>query len=168
MTPPRPALTRLDASELTDALFDGLRGARNTHYETMEGADLCHRCWRLVEAFVASMDKGPSVFVDYVRRITDERIDEGFYLPEIQQALSLLEARAWHIVTARSSIGTLVGHLSVVTGTIGAAKDELARVYLAHRQRAQADLALQHTSRLFEGTEAYVEPDTDAAPAAVR
>jgi hypothetical protein len=165
MTSARPALSREDACELTDALHQGLRGRGRSHYEALDAADLAQRCSRLVDAFLTSLEGEAGAFVDYVRRITEERIAEGFYLPEIQMALSLLEARAWHIVVDRSSIGALVGHLSVVTGTIGAAKDELARVYLAHKQRAEADLARLQTSRLFAGTEGCPEIEPEPLPA---
>lgn len=171
MAPQKAALSREDASELTDALFEGLRGAARSHYESLEAADLARRCWRLVEAFIAAMGAGPAVFVEYVRRITEERIAEGFHLAEIQQALSLLEARAWRIVVDRSSVALVVPHLSVVTGTVGAAKDELARLYLAHKQRAEADLARLQASRLFEGTDGrpeIEEGEPEPAPAGAR
>ena len=167
MRSPEPALSPQDASELKAALFEGLHDAGRSHYATIDAADLAHRCARLVDAFLASLDRDAGAFVDYVREITEERIAEGFHLPEIQRALSLLEARAWQIVVDRSSIGALVGHLSVVTGTIGAAKDELARVYLAHKQRLEADLVRLQTSRLFAGTEGppQTEPEPEPLPA---
>jgi hypothetical protein len=168
MASPKTALSRQDACELAAALFEGLRASRRSHYGTIDAADLTRRCARLVDAFLASLEGGPAAFVDYVRRITEERIAEGFYLPEIQQALSLLEARAWQIVVERSSVGALVGHLSAVTGTIGAAKDELARLYLAHKQRAEADLARLQTSRLFAGTEGPWEIEPEPLPAGGR
>lgn len=167
MASPKTALSREDACELADALFEGLHGTARSHYETIDAADLRRRCARLVDAFLASLEGEAGAFIDYVRRITEERIAEGFYLPEIQQALSFLETRAWHIVVGRSSIGALLGHLSLVTGTIGAAKDELARVYLAHQQRAEADLLRLQTSRLFAGTEdpPQIESEPEPLPA---
>lgn len=161
-------LTRQDAADLTDALFTGLRKADAPHYESIDAAELAHRCRRLAEAFLASMGGNPADFIDYVRGITEERIGEGFYLAEIQQALSLLEAHAWGLVVERSNVASLVRNLGVVTGTVGAAKDELARVYLAHKQRAEAECARLQTSRLFAGTEGHVEAETGRVPAGTR
>jgi len=129
------------------------------HYEAAGPEILGQRCRRLVEAFLASMAGGPAPFVTYVRQITEERISEGYYLPEMQQALSILESRAWQVAVERSTIVNLVPHLGIITGTIGAAKDELARVCLAHKQRADEDLERLQTKRLFAGTEGHVEPE---------
>jgi hypothetical protein len=155
-----PALSSQDAGDLTDAVVAGLRKAGAPHYGAIEPAELERRCRLLAEAFLASMDGNPAVFVEYVRGITDERIGEGYFLAEIQQALSLLEARVWHLVAERSNVRSLVPNLGIVTATVGAAKDELARVFLAHKQRAEAECARLQTSRLFEGTEGHVEPET--------
>lgn len=162
------ALSRQDAADLADAVFVGLRSAAAPHYEAIDAAQLAHRCRLLAEAFLASLDGSPAAFVEYVRGITDERIGEGYYLAEIQQALSLLEARAWQLAVERSNVTTLVRNLSVITGTVGAAKDELARIYLAHQRRAEAECERLQTARLFAGTEGHVEAETERVPAGRR
>jgi hypothetical protein len=158
MTARMSVLTTKDASGLTEALFTGLRNAATApHYEAIDAAALAKRCRLLVDVFVTALEGNGALFVDYVHRITEERIGEGFYLPEIQHALSLLESGAWQIVVERSNVASLVRNLGIVTGVVGAAKDELARVYLAHKQRAEADAARLQTARLFAGTEAPVD-----------
>jgi hypothetical protein len=156
------ALSRTDSSELTDSVFNGLSRADAPHYGSIDPGELRQRCRRLVDAFLTSMAGAPAVFVEYVRGITDERIGEGYHLREIQLALSLLESTAWRLVVERSEAASLVPNLGIVTGTVGAAKDELARVYLEHKERAEAECARLQTSRLFAGTEGHVEAEAEA------
>lgn len=126
------------------------------HYRDLEAAQRHERCERLVGAFLEATVSGtPWAFAEHVRRITDERIAEGYHLSEIQLALSVLEARAWQLAVEGSRPQELVRNLAFVTNLVGQAKDELARAYLAHKQRS--DLAVSELERrleeLFKGTE---------------
>lgn len=163
-----PALSKQDAPALTEAVSTGLRNADAPHYASIDAGALDERCHRLVDAFLASMAGSPAVFVEYVRGMTVERIGEGYYLREIQLALSLLESRAWHFVAERSNAASVVRDLGVVTATVGAAKDELARIYLEHKERAEAECVRLTASRLFAGTEGHVEAEAEEAPAGRR
>ena len=60
-----------------------------------------------------------------------------------------------------SSVGSLVRHLSIVTGTVGQAKDELARLYLEQKRTADGTIAVleQRLDELSKGTEGHVEPE---------
>jgi hypothetical protein len=150
------AFTAQDTIDLTDSLTRGLRDAVTApHYDALDAAALAGRCRRLADTFVSALQGDAPLFVEYVRRITRERMAEGFYLPEIQQALSLLEAGAWRIVVDRSNVASLVRNLVVVTGVVGAAKDELARVFLEHSRTLSAAARVQ-TAPLFAGTESVV------------
>ena len=98
----------------------------------------------------------------HVRAITRERISEGYYLMEMQRALTNLEAAAWHVVVDQSNVFDLVRHLGVVTTVIGRAKDELAVAFLEDARRCRQELR-----RLCEGTDA-IEADEVMAPALAR
>ena len=161
-------LSKQDAPALAEAVSTGLRNADAPHYSSIDAGALDERCRRLVDAFLASMDGAPALFVEYVRGITGERIGEGYYLREIQLALSLLESRVWQLVAQRSDVASVVADLAVVTATVGAAKDELARIYLEHKERAEAECVRLTTSRLFAGTEGHVEAEAEEAPAGRR
>jgi hypothetical protein len=99
---------------------------------------------------------GPQAFERYVRGIVEERVAEGFALREVQQALSALEAEVWPLVAGLGGqTDDVVRRLALVTGVAGRGKDELARAFLEHKERAEARAArLQHRlDALFAGTE---------------
>ena len=92
----------------------------------------------------------------HVRAIAGERAAEGYELREIQHALSALEAQAWPIVTgAGGETDVVVRRLALVTGIVGRGKDELARAFLEHKERAEARAAqlAERLDRLFKGTD---------------
>ena len=145
---------REEASPIADELFRALQSAQTPHYRGAGEALLRRRCHGLVMAFVESCHGEPDVFTEYVRHATKERIAEGYYLQEMQRALSVLEAAAWHVTIDRSSILNLVHHLTVVTTVIGRAKDEIAVVFLDDAARSREKLR-----RLSEGTDAHIESE---------
>jgi hypothetical protein len=126
------------AAGLADELADALKHAAAPHYDSVDDKTLHARTRRLVDAFVVALDHGPTSFVAYVRQMTEERIGEGYYLREIQTALSLLEERMWRMVVAEAPINEFVSQLGCVTSVIGKAKDELASVYLERLTACQA------------------------------
>jgi len=125
------------------------------HYRDAARPVLRDRCDRLVAAFVDSARQGgPASFERYVRSIVDERVAEGFALREVQHALSALESLLWPIVVdAGGDTGTVVRRLALVTGIVGRGKDELARAFLDHKEKAEARLASLSQKLLFKGTE---------------
>ena len=151
-----------EQTALEDGLAQDLTTGPWQHYRTADAGVVQERCRNLVRALVEAAHGNPAALVTHVRRICDERISEGFRLEELQHALSCLEARAWRLAVERSSIGDLVRHLSVVTGSIGAAKDELARTYLQQRQAADRTIASlkDRLDHLSKGTEGHVEADS--------
>jgi hypothetical protein len=158
-------LIRAEASAIAEDLASELRQAQAPHYRDTGESLLRLRCQRLVEAFLESCSGNPAPFESYVREITAQRMAEGYYLEEIQQALTLLERRAWQLAVDGSSVGNLVRHLSIITGTIGRAKDELGRAFFARKQAAEAALSRLRLEGLFAGTDGYAGPRwPDAEP----
>lgn len=129
------------AAAIAEGLAKALKDASAPHYQATDDSTLQGRTRRLVDAFVVALDDGPHCFVGYVRDMAEERIAEGFFLPEIQTVLSLLEQRVWHMVVDEAPIGELVSQLGCVTTVVGEAKDELARVYLQHLVACEATAA---------------------------
>ena len=150
---------REEAAPIADELFRALHSAQTPHYRGTGEALLRRRCYGLVIAFVESCDGEPDVFSEHVRRVTRERIAEGYYLQEMQRALSVLEAAAWHVTVDRSNILNLVPHLTVVTSVIGRAKDEIAVVFLDDATRTRDKLR-----RLSEGTDAHIDEAEELEP----
>ena len=148
-----------------DALVAGLEASLLApdapHYREAP-ADLRRaRVEQLVAAFLeAARAGGPSPFVAHVRRIAGERVEEGYFLREIQLALSALEAQAWPIAAgAGGDTDTVVRRLALVTGIVGRGKDELARAFLDHKERAEARVAdlERRLAELFKGTQSAPE-----------
>ena len=131
------------AADLADELAEALKHTAAPHYEAVDDKTLHDHTRRLVDAFVAALEHGPHSFVEYVRHMTEERISEGYYLAEIQTALSLLEGRVWRMVVAEAPVSELVSELGCVTMVVGQAKDELARVYLERLTACQAASAVE-------------------------
>ena len=156
-----PDLLAPRAADLAASLEREIRSPDAPHYRGTAPDVLRARCVRLVEAFLESVRAGgPAAFVGYVRAIAEERIAEGFFLAEIQQALSALEAQAWPVVVrAGGDVAEVARRLAVVSGIVGRGKDELARVYLAHKEQADSRAALleRRLADLFKGTQAPPE-----------
>ncbi len=127
--------------DLVDHLVRCLKSSTWPHYQEIDVDLLIDRSARLVEVFLVSLDEDPGAFVAYVRGIAEERIAEGYLLHEIVGALGVLERKAWQIVTAELPPQDQVVHLSRVSGTVGAAKNALARIYLNHKEIAEAEVA---------------------------
>jgi hypothetical protein len=144
------------------ALAAGLEAAlvaqEAPHYREAPADERRARVEQLVAAFLEAVRaSGPAPFVAHVRAIAGERADEGYDVREIQHALSALEAQAWPIVTeAGGETDVVVRRLALVTGIVGRGKDELARAFLDHKERAEARAALlqQRLEQLFKGTDA--------------
>jgi hypothetical protein len=144
-----------------DALAAGLEASLLApdapHYRKAPPGARRARVERLVAAFVEAVRaSGPAPFVAHVRAIAGERAAEGYELREIQLALSALEAQAWPLVVeAGGDTEVVVRRLALVTGIVGRGKDELARAFLDHKERAEtraAELA-ERLDALFKGTE---------------
>jgi hypothetical protein len=149
-----------DVEELADTIARDLKIGVKPHYNEADMALLRVRCLKLVEEFVESLTGRPERFAAYVAKVATERITEGYHLREIQRALSVMHDRLWELAVQRSSIGSLVINLSAISQTVGAAKDELARVYLARKEEAEKILAQspERTGQLFRGTDANIQP----------
>jgi hypothetical protein len=150
---------REEAARIADELLRALHSAQTPHYRGAGEDLLRRRCHALVLAFVESCDDEPGSFSEHVRRVTQERIAEGYYLQEMQRALCVLEAAAWHVTVDRSNVLNLVRHLSVVTSVIGRAKDELAVAFLDDATRTREKLRL-----LSKGTDAHIDEADELEP----
>jgi hypothetical protein len=143
---------------MLDAVVQRLRNSGALHFQRMERVVLRSRVENLVEAFLKSIKGEPSVFMAYLKQIAEDRISEGIFLHETQIVFQILEEKAWQLVVDFVPQVERVRCLSRITGTIGAAKDYLAHIYLQHVEKAELKAAiLQH--RLDELTQG-----TDSAP----
>jgi hypothetical protein len=145
------------AGALAAGLEAALLAQDAPHYREAPQDERRARVERLVAAFLEGLRAGgPAPFVAHVRKVAGERAAEGYPLGEIQHALSALEAQAWPIVTgAGGDTDVVVRRLALVTGIVGRGKDELARAFLEHKERAEAKASqlAERLDRLFKGTD---------------
>jgi len=127
--------------EISKTIVARLKTSGADHYQTMDGGVLQRRVDILVDTFLKSMKNRPGVFINYLRKIAEERISEGIFLHEIQTVLQILEEKCWQLIVKNVPLGDQVRCLSQITGTIGAAKDQLAHVYLQHLEKAELNAA---------------------------
>ena len=157
MDPTLTSLLEERAGALGNALAAELVAHDAPHYREIPAEIVLSRCRRLVDALLEAVRSGGAEpFVHHVRGIVEERVAEGFLLREVQQALSLLEAAVWPLVSqAGGDTATVVRRLAVVTGIVGQGKDELARAFLDRLERcgARASQLQKRLDELFRGTE---------------
>jgi hypothetical protein len=149
--------------EIQEAVFGGLRNSNTPHYRTMDEVLLQERAASLVESFVGSIRDNAADFSTYLLGIAKERMAEGIPLHEIQIALQILEQKAWQLVVGFLPDSEQVRCLSLVTRTIGAAKDQLANFYLGRLARAESRAADLQTrlDKLARGTDSAPVEEAD-------
>ena len=125
--------------ELRDRVVERVTRSRAVHYREMNRDRLRERADQLVDAFIDAMTVGPGVFVRYLVDIIEVRIREGFFLQEIQLALSMLEEKAWQVVVDNAADDGKIASLARVSTTIGSAKDRIAQIYIAHLTEDEAE-----------------------------
>jgi hypothetical protein len=162
MVPSLNTLLNEVRDDLDQVVCEQLQSSHAPHYRTADPRVLADRSARLVDAFTRSADDNPAHLLNHVRRIAEERISEGYHLHEIQMALNILEREAWQLVITRvAERDALVEQLGLVTGIIGAAKDQLARVYLEHKLESDQRIAELEgrLDELFKGTDSMDLPE---------
>lgn len=87
----------------------------------------------------------------YARRLADERYGMGYDLGEVQTALNTLEEELWQTILRDLPPAGHAEALGLVSSVLGAAKDALAREYVALAARHRAPSL--DVARLFEGVE---------------
>ncbi len=154
MTPELSARMHAEREPLVAHVVAQVRRWNTPHYDTIEPQILAARVGRLVDAFVRSLDEGPVSFAMFVHELTEERIAEGYYLDEIQTVLNVLEEAMWQQVVATTPLEAQVRVLGQVSYIIGSAKDQVARVYLSHKERAEEQLKdlAEKLDQVYHGT----------------
>lgn len=150
------AATRAHRQGLIDTLGRQIRLSTATHYLDAGAATLDERCEAVVDAMLRSLEEGPAHFIEHVRQVAVQRQAEGFRLSEVQLVLATLEEKLWCLACqVPADTAGLVAVLARVSGTIGAAKDALARVFLDQLRDREARLCRleQHALLLSRGTD---------------
>ena len=141
--------------KLIESIIAGLDGSDAVHYREVDPQRLRTQVARVVGAFLESLEGAPEDFVDFVRRLNEERLTEGYYLHEIQTALNVLDEKACAIALDSSPADRVDRHLLRISRTISLAKDQLALGYFLKRQEADSRVAAleRRLQELGKGTE---------------
>ena len=140
---------------LVDSIIAGLDESDAVHYRQVDPQLLRTQVARVVDAFLESLEGTPESFVDFVRRLNEERLAEGYYLHEIQTALNVLDEKACAISLEHSAADKVDKHLLRISRTISLAKDQLALSYFLKRQEADTRVAAleRRLQELGKGTD---------------
>jgi hypothetical protein len=161
------SLVRDHEARLVEALCTQMRCSTASHYRDSAPALLRVRCQAVVEAMRRSLELGPACFIEHVRQVALRRQAEGFRLSEVQLVLAALEEQLWLLARQLpTDVEGLLAVLARVSGTVGAAKDAMARVFLDQLRDREAQLGQIAEQGLFEGTDSGASVDGDAEGAA--
>lgn len=137
---------------ILEVAFTELDRRHVRHYETTSAEETRLRLDRLYDALLhAAETRDLGAVVAYAEHVAAERYHSGYGLSEVQTAFNVLEESIWSCVFAELKPSTHAEALSVVSTILGAAKDALARRYVALATRTHAP-ALDLTA-LLAGTE---------------
>lgn len=143
---------------LHDEVFLRLNAPGVLHKHALDEDLLRGRITLLIDKFLASLNGTPEVFVSYVESITDERIDEGIVLHELQLTLILLEEKVWQIVVESIPLEDQVRCLGLITLIIGTAKDRVALIFLHHLEMVESEVSF------LRRKSGFLEQGTDSPP----
>lgn len=137
---------------ILDVAFAELDRRHVRHYESVTAEETRLRLERLYDVMLhAAEARDLAGVVAYAEHVAAERYHSGYGLSEVQTAFNVLEETIWSCVFAALEPSTHADVLSVVSSILGAAKDALARRYVALATRTHTP-ALDVTA-LLTGTE---------------
>ncbi|MFO7655264.1 MAG: hypothetical protein R6X25_15805 [Candidatus Krumholzibacteriia bacterium] len=156
-------LFRAYRDEIAERVASQLKSSSSPHYRQMSVPELAGRARRMVEVFVDSIGGAPGRLAAYLEDVADVRMQEGFFLGEMQGALNVLEETAWRLVVDHIVGEHQVEGLSRVTTVIGVAKDRLAQVYLERSLRAETEAVVlrRRLDALMSGTDSPAVDEAD-------
>lgn len=134
LAPPLRALEEARASIVATAA-ESIRHGK-THYDAAGPDETQRRLEALYDQLLAAVSsRDLSGIVGYARRLAAERFSSGYDLAEVQGAFNALEEAAWSRLCADLRPEQLELSLGLVSTVLGAAKDALAREYVALASR---------------------------------
>jgi hypothetical protein len=126
--------------KLVASIVEELRKSDAVHYQELEPEVLTERIVHLVDEFLDTMAGESKGFTEFILRLTEERMAEGFQLSEIQTMLNALDEQACDLALKHSDESKVDKHLLRICHTISQAKDQLAYTYYLGKQKAESRL----------------------------
>ena len=134
-----PDFLAVQRAAIVDAAVAAVVDAHASHYDSAGPDEIRARLDALFDRLVdASATRDLGGVVAYARRLAGERFSAGYDLSEVQTAINALEEAVWGRVFSELQPREFAEALGLVTTTLGAAKDALAREYVSLATRAHA------------------------------
>jgi hypothetical protein len=141
---------------ILDAAQRALGRAHGRHYEAADKREVRERLGSLFdETLRAVRERDLAGVIAHARRVAEERFAAGYDLGEVQTAFNALEEAMWSRVFADLEPRDFAEALGLIGTVLGAAKDALARRYVA--LATQAHTPALDMSALFAGAESPAE-----------
>ncbi|MBI2877764.1 MAG: hypothetical protein HYY20_12890, partial [Candidatus Tectomicrobia bacterium] len=111
------------------------------HYRPLSLDEVHQRGRTFMEAFLKSVQENDLChFISFIRKVVGERAAQGYGLEEILKVFEVLEGDIWSSVIQDSPPSEAPKLLKIVNTIFSKSKDEIAKVYLGLRVRAESKL----------------------------
>jgi ABC-type anion transport system duplicated permease subunit len=115
---------------------DSLVRTNLEHYHPLKPenvrARLANLYFKVQECVKADNDQP---MINFIHKVAEERLQEGFYIYEVQAAINILEESLWHQIVKEIIPEEQANALENIQGLLCVAKRELARTYIAHEKK---------------------------------
>jgi hypothetical protein len=146
------ALLRSEREIVMEAAASALDRSAAQHYGAAGSDERRRRLEALFDRVVDAMEtRNLASVVAYGEQIAEERYHTGYDIAEVQTAFNVLEEAVWVRVLAEMQPTDLARALGLTSTVFGAAKDALARRYVA--LATQTHVPSLDLRELFAGTE---------------
>ncbi len=117
---------------IVDEATEALARSQLTHYGQAGQSWNRQRLQDLYDLAHASIaERNLIPLVEYMEQIAEERFAAGFDIHEVQTAVNVLEESIWRQISQNVPPDELAEAFGLVSTVLGAAKDALARAYVA-------------------------------------
>ena len=149
-------LLQRNAEEIVEESSSKAERAHLKHYEASGREVLRQRLFALLNLTVEAVKRRDvTSMVQHAEKIARERFVSGYDLSEVQTGFNVLEETIWKVVLEEMEPKDFAEALGLISTTLGAGKDALARSYVSLASKTRAPrLDLRWT---FEGTDALIE-----------
>lgn len=111
------------------------------HYRLLNLDEVHQRGRAFMEAFLRSVQENDlSHFMAFIHKVVGERAAQGYGLEEILKVFEVLEKNIWNFVIQDCPLPETPKLLKIVNTVISKSKDEIAKIYLGLRVRAESKL----------------------------
>ena len=125
-------LLQAERTSILEAASAALNRSKLSHYQQAGQEIKRERLGVLLDLVISSIARRDLVpIVEHAAAVADERFNAGFDIGEVQCAFHVLEEAMWGRVVALTPGDRLVESIGLVSTVLGAARDTLARTYVA-------------------------------------